>query len=1478
MDSLDYSPSFGTFCVLLRSAVREEIAGHTYIHTYVCLPSNFNRIDICMLLRKCGRSCPGHVKLERLTEKEIAKYLSAGGAHTNQDYLDNRQQYILTKHSLRDVPRPCAEMFDTYKKERQRFLNRRSRQSSSEMTDFSAFSGDDFSEASEEEYHSRNSRAHKRKRLAYEDDLEWSPNSDGKFIPSEKRAASRPRKIGLRVNTRRKRIESNSSSSSDDDSFYYRAEYQAKDKSDTEKSLTHNGHISVSKAVAPVSFSKNKESVASNAKKEVSNSPRDSSPLIDNDLLSKIIHEMSDYSMKNSKPANESNENEGTDKSSVDNSNAEVSHYPPVKKRRSHAFKITDEGVTPRLTSVQQILRKMVNHVCTHERRRLLSASGGSRRKICKWCDGRISLIASSNNDVDNDLCTKCRSVSKDSKISNKSPNKSKALIGGTSTKPKVGSKIKSKLYKNLPKYDQQRLAYRVQADKSSVSKGYNHCKSFVTPKDLDLTGVAEKPLVIKSPEKVKLKKKKDSLRKESKDSVDPTLNSKVNKKKKKKILSESEKNINHLKSKVKNSVSSTMNKTVGEKKPKQVSVTNVDKGLFLMTFPEPHQELEIPPNEINAVSESEKNVENPASDSTTQNQSDLSLNIPKQSVTNNVQYGNYLLPPVPTVVVANYAATDAKSGDYYLSSVYYQNEMTRSKNTPLKTDVMTVTTAGGLPSMPSLDQLSTVSPSPTFSFPPCHLNALPVTDFSLPPNINTSNSVLLQPHMITPTNISIPSYSLQANANVFDNVSEIAPASYQASIESDISSLLNNSELQIQSLQPKDSDSAFNLFENQELNLADSFEDSSNMTENCSEDLGLIIKNSVNENLSTASFDNDSCNSEMPAKHSDGNDSLDTDTSKVPEQNTDLNQNSSVAGNSFEESFFHQSETQNLSSEALLEYCSAELDALCILGVVDLDKNPKWTLKRRIDSNKSEVEKLKNAETQDRISQVKLKYLELNGRTLQIASMLLNRFGSFTRLSDSILRKQRLLQIKKEKGLELEETRSSCQFARSAPPPPIVSQNEPMKAIENTSPAVRMKMENAQSCSFASRSAESINHIEKIQTQIQSIQGNPSVSVDPGQLGLVHHFPAPDMPVASNVTLSVTPRTEMMSEFRETPSRGSGPRTPARPESAMSQNDEGIFTPQQIKKERLEASSSPLSQCAFSQNTTPSPRIPTSTPNMSQIAAFSQNTTPSPRIPTSTPNMSQIAAFSQNTTPSPRIPTSTPNMSQIATVNSLALVSASSQLVTALANHRHHAVAPAASVNSGNSQMQKVMQHAVSPAASMNSNNLQIQKVMQMHHGQIGPPNVTVPFPAGNQNFAKVVVNKLPPPPPPSVMGNLNPHPSNANVIVRGNYMNVQPGATGGQIFQRFVQSSVPSINNNMNSYTYKQTMNSGGTMLVNSIGQNYALANSQVLNQQVPRVYNTGNIQQTVQVPNSVNQAPPNAAYLMPNNKVSNDSLILM
>ncbi|CAL1284500.1 unnamed protein product [Larinioides sclopetarius] len=1366
------------------------------------------------LLRKLGRSCPGHVRLERYSEKQIAAFTSAGGALTNEDYPGNLQQSNLKKHSLRDVPRSHAKMFDTYKKKRQRYLNRRSRQSSTEMTDNSAFSSEEFSEASDEEFLCRNSQAHKRKRLAYEDDQEWNPNADGKYILSDRRAASRTRKIGLRVNTRRKRIESNSSSSSsEDDSSYYRAEYQARDKSDTENSQTPNGQISVSTAVAPVSFSENKELDASSSRKEVST-------LIDNDLLSKIMNEMSDYTMKNSKPISKSYENEGTDKSGADNLHAEINHYPPVKKRRSHLFKITDEGVIPRLTSVQQVVRKMVNYVCTHERRKFHTPSGGSKRKICKWCDARISSVPSSKDDVDSDLCIKCRNVSLDSKISNKSPNKLRAAIGGINTKPKVGSQIKNKLYKNLPKVDQQRLAYRVLADKSSVIKGYNHCKSFVTPKDLDPPKVSKKTILI-SPEKVKLKKKmKDSLKKKE-NSVDPTQ-SKV-KKKKKKVLSEPEKNINLLKPKVKNSVSSATNKATGEKKPKQVSVTNVNKGLFLMTFPEPHQELEIPAKEIKAPSESNKNVEKPASDSTTQNQSDLSLNEPQQTVTNNVQYGNYLLPPVPTVVVANYAATDAKSGDFYLSSVYYQNEMTRSKNTPLKADIMTVTNTGSLPSMPSLDQLST--PSPTFSFPPCHLNSVPFADFSLPPNINTSNSVLLQPHMISATNIS---YSLQTNANLFNNPSQVAPTSYQNSIESDISSLLNNSELQIQSLQPKDLESAFDLFENQELSLDDTFEDSSNITENCSEDLGVISKNSVSDDLSTASFDNNSRNSETPTKQSIGNENPETDTSKVPEQNTDLNQNLSIAGNSSEESCFYQSEAANTSSEALLECCSAELDALCILGVVDLDKNPKWTLKRRIDSNKSELEKLKKAETQDSITQAKIKYLELNGRTLQIASMLLTKFGSFTRLSDCILRKQRLLQIKKEKGLEHEEARSSCQFAKSAPPPPIISQNEPMSTIDNISPAVKLKMENVESCSFASRSAEPINHIEKIQTQIQSIQGNPSMTVDPSQLGLVHHFPAPEMPVASNATLSITPRTEMMSEFRETPSRGSGPRTPARPESAMSQNDESIMTPLQIKKERLETSSSPLSQCAFSQNATPSPRIPTSTPNISQMTTVN--------------SMSLVPVSSQ-------------------------LVPVSSQLVNALANQRHQTVATA-TINS--SQMQKMMQHAVSPAASVNTNNLQIQKVMQMHPGQIGPPNVTVPFSA--QNFAKVVVNKpLPPPPPSNVMANLNPHPS--SVIVRGNYMNVQPvnvsGTTGGQIFQRFVQSSVPAMSNNMNSYVYKQTMNSGGTMLVNSIGQNYALANPQVLNQQVPRVYNTSNVQQTVQVPNSVNQAPPNTAYLVPNNK---------
>ncbi|XP_055945940.1 uncharacterized protein LOC129976411 isoform X2 [Argiope bruennichi] len=1403
--------------------------------------------DSADLSTKCGRSC--FVQLQRLTEEEIAKYTTAGGVDTTEGNLNSLQCSIPTKHNLRDVSRVKSEMFDSYKKSREKFLNRRSRQSSTEMTDFSAFSGDEFSEPSEEEY--RSSRVHKRKRLAYEDDLEWSPNTDGKYNLTEKRPITRPRKIGLRVNTRRKRIESNSSSSSDDDSFYYQqGEYQT--KSSTEKTLTSNGDILLNKTIiTPISSLKKKASDSSNSKKSASKISRDSSPLIDTDLLSKIMHEMSDYNMKNSKPGNKSNENEGIEKSNIDNSNTEISHYPPVKKRQSHLFKITDEDVTPRLTSVQQIVRKMVNHVCSSERRRLLAVSGGSRKKICKWCDVPISPIIISNNNVDSDLCTKCRSVSKDSKISNKNPNKTKILGGEINPKTKSGNKIKNKLLKKLPKYDQQRLAYSGQADKSSVSKGYNHCKSFVTPKDLDSSTVAEKTAVIKSSEKVKLKKKKDSFKKNTKDSVNPPLKSKLNKKKKK-LLTTSEKNPDESRLKLKNLVSSAINKAVGEKKQKQVSVTNVEKGLFLMTFPEPHQELEIPPNEINAPSVSDKNIEKNASGVTSQNQADLLQNKLKQPVTNNVQYGNYLLPPVPTVVVANYAATDAKSGDYYLSSVYYQNEMTRSKNAPLKSEsIMTVTTAGSLPSMPSLDQLSTVSPSPTFRFPgashlhslpvtdfslppnintsnifppACHLNSLPKTDFSLAPSINTSSCVLLQPHVISTT--TIPIYSSQDNVNDFRITSEVPSTSYQTSIESEISSILNNPEIQIQNLQPKDSDSDFNLFDNQELDLADPYEDNSNLTtENCTEDLGAIINDSVNENLNTASFDDNSLNSEMPAKQTDSNESIETDN-KVPEQNTDFSQSSAVDGNSSEGSFFYQSESENLSSEASLEDCFAELDALCILGLIDIEKNPKWTLKRKIDFNKSKLEKVKSVETQDSATQAKLRYLESHGRTLQIANLLLNKFGTFTKLSDTILRKQKLLQIKKEKGLELEEARSSCQFANSAPPPPIL-QNESIPTTEKMPSAMELKIENAQSCDFASRLAEPINHIEKIQTQIQSIQGNSSVTIDPGQLGLVHHFPAPDMPVASNATLSIAPRTEIMSEFRETPSRGSGPRTPARPESAMSQNDDGVMTPQQIKKEQFETNSSPLSQCAFSQNATPSPQIPTSTPNTSQIAP----------------------------------------------VSSLALVSVSNQLVNALGNQRHRAIAPALSINN-NSQIQKmVQQHTVTSAVSISSNNLQIQKVMQMHQGQVGPPNVTVPFPTGNQNFAKVVVNK--PPAPSSIMPNLNTNPSTANVIVRGNYMNVQPvnvpGTTGGQLFQRFVQSSVPAINSNMNSYTYKQTMNSGGTMLVNSIGQNYALANSQVLNQQqVSRVYNTGNVQQPVQVSNSVNQASPNATYLMPNSKV--------
>ncbi|GFS79245.1 uncharacterized protein NPIL_543531 [Nephila pilipes] len=1374
--------------------------------------------NLSSLMEECGKHC--HVLLERLSEEEIQRFTSGKVKNitmTEADDSSDLQQKSNTKHLLRDASYVNSVKFANYKRSRQYYLYKKSHRSPPAITDFSEFSSEETDMSSGEEFMVNSSNItskpprKKRKKLPYEVDFEWNPNSDVKCNQTNKRFPLKSKR-GLKFNPRRKRIESNSSSSDDDMlNYYYDSDHGTKSESDGEhltNLIPDNEIYDPDKVnVNIAASSKKKLQKVSNVDQTMpKSSDEPPSELLDSDVLSKIMQEMEDFNKKNKKQVNKVKTTESVKSG---NSHMEAYYVPNVKKRQSRVFKITDEGVTPSLSSVQTILKNMVNAVCSSEKKRL-AAIEYSKKKKCKWCE----VLLSSKNEND-ELCTSCKNVGK--KSCNISINKNVKKERAANVKVKTGkNKIKNKLLKNLPKYDQQRLVYSGKADKLSVGKGYNHCKSFMTPKDVSVAAESSevehtpKDTTVSGIEKTKVRKKK------IKSNIEQISTLKIAKKKE--INPKEQKSIDTIKPIMPISISRIVNKS--DKKTQKLPATDVDKSLFFMTFPDQHKELEIPPEmTIKAVCDKNMN-EKCITDVTTQIQLDSSENKAKQSVINNVQYGTYLLPPVPTVVVANYAATDAKSGDYYLSSVYYQNEMTRLRNVPQRNENGTsVIKSVGLPSMPSIEQLSNIPPVSDFP----HVNSLSTSNANINISENANISALINQQLIAHSNISSP-YSSHTNniSNILDSSLNISSDAFQRSLiasDSNISSLLNNTELQIEPLSSKNSNITYNSFGNQELNLAVSYEENSSLsTQDYNEDnLEDSNKGSLCGDLNFTSLDNISEEPISPTKQLES-----ADKSDITEQGDKIcelsEDQSSSADINPEENISYQSETEELSSEALLENCSTELDAICILGVVDLDRNPKWALSRKIESNKSECEKLKETEILNDTEKEKLKLVEVNGKILEIARSLLNKYGSFTRLAGAMLRKARLLEIKKEKNLEHGE-RSSCQFAQRGQIQPLLSQDDPSRIKDNM--ASTTGLQNA--CNFGSQTSESINHIEKIQTQIQAMRESSALVEGSAHLGVVHHFPAPGMSTSSNVTMSLTPRTEMMNEFRETPSRGSGPRTPARPESAMSQNDESVLTPLQIKKEKLETNStSPLSQCAFSQNNSSS-RLSISTPNASQLA----------------PPMNNLA---------------------------LAMTPTNTQAVNTLSSQRLQNVASNVPINNGNSH---------------------IQNMMQFQQVQGGPPNVTVPFPS-NSNFSKVLVNIASKSHPPSstVASAMNPNNSNTNVVLRnGQLYNVQqvfiPGTTN--VSQRYAQSSTATISNHMSTFNlYKQTVTSGGTMLVNSIGQNaYSIPTNvatPVLNpQQVSQVCNSSNYQQTMQhVPSPVNQSTSNAALLMPNKQ--DDSSVQM
>ncbi|KAG8177608.1 hypothetical protein JTE90_004714 [Oedothorax gibbosus] len=991
--------------------------------------------DIYEMFSACQRPCV--VVLNRLTNDEIQRWTEVGADRPSRTHKQ------IAKHYLKDVPRvDFGGLFDRYKRSRQKFINKKNRP----HLDFEFSSNEEeapVAPSDDDEYIPEVSHKKKKRKWVYEDDDDWSPGmEDEGYSPRPKKTLR-----NLRVNTRRKRIESNSSSDDEDFENIYNADEGSKDSKPGES------------AGDPEKQDYDEDSLGeSKHAKEVGFSP---STILDTDVVSQIMREMEDFHrQKGPKSVNFSPEDGKKSSESVD---AELPR-PRQKRRISSVLKLTD-NLTPTIREVQEVVKNMVDSVCSYKENKKVTLEE-SRKRTCKWCDSRFQP-----QKQDDELCKICKDVVKRSTPkTNKKGHKGKAGC----SKPGL-NKIKRNLLKVLPKYEQRRLTY----------VDPNATKNLSIQQDVPDSNVRTIVAEVHPTPPSSISDVTNLLKvKKSKLNVPSTVpKTRVIKTKKKKNTTVGE--LVSVQSLPDKNSSSTI-PTKGD---------NNKKGLLRIDFP--------------GATTSNALCSFPNSSST------LQTVAPKQTVTNNVQFGTYLLPPTPTVVVANYAATDSTSGDYYLSSVYYQNEMTQSKITPCKTDnptskIAAATKTNSLPSMPSIDQLSN-------SFLDQLSNN---SSLSFTPLVDTSISTGIEAKVVTSK-----SMVNQVNNKMDQNNFALGNFSF----------LLNSPNFQIQPIQPRTSSVATtdiaSLFSSTQLHIQPLV---------ANEDLSYNLIGALDEANNTESF---SCGEKLnePSKSVLSNSSDDMQTSFEEPANNEVTSKVSNKSKQLEPTLntkkFEETSEEEESSEVLFRNMSIEIDAIGILGVVDLDKNPRASLESFIKRNRCNLEQLKSHIPVTNLLKTQIKEIEENWLTLQKAKNLLNAYGSFEKLTKSLLFRDRILQIKKEKNLEQEEEHSACQFSLSKSIPEFIDIMDQQQGF-------------------------SLDDIPNIETEISSMP-----AADLSQFGTVHHFPAP----------ASIPR----SESRDTPSRGSGPVTPARPESAMSQVEEPALTPIQIKKEKMEAGAS-SSQCPF--------------------------------------------------------------------------------------------------------------------------------------------------------------------------------------------------------------------------------------------------------------------------------------------------------
>lgn len=1245
-----------------------------------------------MVLRDCS------VVLHRLSEEQLNQFCNTD--YVNEEVKCKTEElvnktvaaaYDSTTHHKnsfktrygRNLSHLDWKAFEHYKLERQGFINRRKTApvhfgSNIEFEDNSDNSPD---MSQDEEFRNpsiegRGKKRNKRGRK-YERDSEWSPYTSKNSIQSKR---------NLRRHARKRVIESDTSSSTDEEDLLYNFYYDYDSytaptdvPSQLDDSMT-SSTSSMSAAVEKSSFKNNSSDKGSSVSQNSSlNASGNANSVLNtshtSDIVSDIIRDMNKLKKQTNSPPVDARQEECQ------------RNIKPASQRGRKRFKfsprakmaVTESSVD---LTVSNIIKEMVNAVCMEQRQ--LQLKDKQPLKKCKWCQSQFPASRSSEM-----YCPVCHDLGRGKLYSNKNAvktpksQKSPKQSYGSNKMGKKISNTMSRVMKILPKHERQRLMYTEKSSKLPNEKGYNHCKSFSTPKELsepvegndielgkeyDKTNVGQK--------KINLEKKKDTKYFSSADGIVvanvgnekiQTISSNEMKQNVKRSIKSMDKTVITKKIKVSSSSATVGNVCSSEENKEyaggpsgksKVSLKKYDEGLFLMTFPESDDELNAGLEKNTSSPLGTIQNKNPLENSGKFNSSRatqisntnlVSSNMKSfQTVSQNEQYRTYYLPPVPTVVVANYSASHKKSGDYCLSGIFYQNEFTQPVTSnsiqPIARSVCAVSNVSTLstsaipfqnPCISNLQRNSSITltavplnggqsitqPFTNNSSPV--LNSFAVTapnnTVTLLPVVSSVVSLSSKPSTMKETNPNNAS-ALQVTSNNFTNSEQLGIKITHVSSENAYES--KSKAIHSGSVSGNEKDVSINSLQSDNTQFPESKDGStkfSNSNKTASEN---AIKTVL---VSNVLVPNEKSNEMELSKHSNKTSNKSDKSENIGAQSTKFSDSSSKKGETIqnanslkgiEQSPITKKHTDqsnnnlqqkqssksanNAENDAPVDSITSAIDllgAISILAILDLEKNPQMALLARVQMAKNNLDKLLNEKSTTPDINEKILSHQHNLKVLDIAKKFLYHHGSFAKVSDFLLRKQQMIQIKKELLTEdeEEENQSSCRLSQKFESSnSLANEGEFSRAPTMPSPA-SVKMENLNSCRL-SEQAVTVNHIEKIQSQIAAMNNSniPNYDSSPST-GTVHHYPSDQMAALQPSVAAptpVTPRNDCMGgESRETPSRGSGPRTPARPESATSQPEEQSLV--QIKKELMEASGSPPSQCAYSQNT-----------NLSQIAS----------------------------------------------------------------------------------------------------------------------------------------------------------------------------------------------------------------------------------------------------------------------------------